>query len=443
MNDDHITRLTTLRDELAEIKTPNYPNTFWSLINSWIAKATPIIRRDWKEFLDDFQKIAVEPNNPRIVYHNSDFSMSKQERCRQWEIGNSETEEVKQNILGFLNGLLILPENSKNKKTPPKNKKIKSPVEVLVAKYGLFGTLVVAIFGLLSAGITAYFGYMGIRAQIEAPILATQTAVARLTEVTYFSDMTQLANIPTPTNTYTPTFTPTSTLTTTPSPTLLASNTSTRAPTATPTIAPRVFRGLDKNCIDDAYWKPTPIFPSDNLTLDKNGCWNLTPWGIITENQSIKFVITDDIFNERVTRSIYTTLGNNVIIEFKIKVTLLTSSSDMDGIVFVGVGSKTSYSEPGYFLKYVVPARETKSYFVFAPDYFSYWEPRIEYAIGDVQAIKIVINDSDVSIQINGKEVKRPSLLPSKREVLWIGYSTPASSNYINATISEFRIYDE
>lgn len=245
-------------------------------------------------------------------------------------------------------------------------------------------------------------------------------------------------DFPTATFTLEPTFTPQPTITAT----LVPSKTPTKIPTSTPTIPPAVFRGFDKNCISKTYWYPTPQFPSDNLTLDKNNCWNLTSWGIVSENQALKFIVSDDIFNDRVTRSIYTTIGSNIVIEFKIKVTSLTSASDMDGAVFIGLGNKTSYSEPGYFLKWVVPARETKPYFEYAPDYFQYYEPRIEYSFGDVQTIKIVINGSDVSIQINGVE-KRLSLHPSKREVLWIGYSTPASNNYVNAVISDFRIYDK
>jgi len=300
------------------------------------------------------------------------------------------------------------------------------------------------ILAFLGVLLAAYIGYLSVISQIKIPIQATQTAEARLTEVSGIFNMTQYAIAPSvtlsssPTNTETPT--PTFTPTITSSPTLQPSKTPTKAPTSTPTTAPIVFRGLDKNCISKTYWNPIPVFPSDNLTLDKNNCWNLTSWGIIAENQMLKFVVTNDVINERVTRSIYTTLGNNVVVEFNINVKSLVSASDMDGIVFIGLGNKTSYAEPGYFLKYIVLAKETKPYFVFAPDYFNYYTPKIEYSFGDIQAIKIVINGSDVSVQI-GNEVKRLTLLPSKREVLWIGYSTPASN--VNAVISEFRIYDK
>ena len=302
------------------------------------------------------------------------------------------------------------------------------------------------VFPFLGALIAAYIGYLGIRSQIEIPIQATQTAEARLTEVSGIFSMTQFAIAPSetllPSPTYTETSTPTFTPTITSSPTLPPSQTPTKAPTATPTIAPVVFRGLDRNCISKTYWNPTPVFPTDNLTLDKNGCWNLTSWGILAENQSLKFVVTDDIFNDRVTRSIYTTLGNNAVVEFKVNVKSLTSSSDMDGVVFIGLGNKTSYAEPGYFLKYIVLARETTPYFVFAPDYFNYYTPKTDYSFGDVQSVKITINGSDVSVQV-GNQTKSLTLLPSKREVLWIGYSTPASNYYVNAVISDFKIYDK
>lgn len=49
---------------------------------------------------------------------------------------------------------------------------------------------------LLGVLITAYFGYLGIRSQIEIPIHATQTAEARLTEFANFSNMTQSAILP-------------------------------------------------------------------------------------------------------------------------------------------------------------------------------------------------------------------------------------------------------
>jgi hypothetical protein len=59
------------------------------------------------------------------------------------------------------------------------NEASKSPIELLVARYGLMGTIVTALIGLLGIAITAYFTYLATRTQIIGPIEATQTAEAR------------------------------------------------------------------------------------------------------------------------------------------------------------------------------------------------------------------------------------------------------------------------
>jgi hypothetical protein len=332
--------------------------------------------------------------------------------------------------------------SKRNRNNSPSSNGSKSGFEILIAKYGLAGVVISAIFGSISLIIVAIIGYLGTQTQVFVPINATQTAEAKLSSVPTLT--------PIPSSTITPilpTFTPAFTSTLEPSSTDFPSDTPspvpTIAPTFTPTIEPKVLRGFDKNCISKSYWNPTPVFTGEKLTLDKNNCWNLSSWGIVAENQTLKFVITDDIFNQRVTRSIFTTIGNNTIIQFKVRVDTLTSASDMDGVLFIGLGNRTSYSEPGYYLQYIVPAGKTKSYFEFGPTYFSYWEPRIEYSLGDTQSVKIIINGSDVSIQIDDVELAHTTLLTSKREVLWIGYSTPAINNYVTATISEFKIYDK
>ncbi len=62
------------------------------------------------------------------------------------------------------------------KKSQPSTKNTKSPIEILIAKYGLWGTIITAIVGLVGVGISGYLTYAGIRLQVEAPIIATQTA---------------------------------------------------------------------------------------------------------------------------------------------------------------------------------------------------------------------------------------------------------------------------
>jgi len=58
-----------------------------------------------------------------------------------------------------------------------------SSIDILIAKYGLIGTISGSIIGVIGVLLTAYFGYLGIQTQIEAPIKVTQTAEAKLTLV--------------------------------------------------------------------------------------------------------------------------------------------------------------------------------------------------------------------------------------------------------------------
>jgi hypothetical protein len=55
-------------------------------------------------------------------------------------------------------------------------KKAKEPQQISIAKIGLIGVVVAAVIGLGGTIIAAYIGYLSIKAQIEKPIHATQTA---------------------------------------------------------------------------------------------------------------------------------------------------------------------------------------------------------------------------------------------------------------------------
>src|SRR3990172_4255193 len=106
MNNNRIARLSKLREELAQVTAPTYPEDTWPLIKAWVAKATPIIRSEWSEFFDDFQKVTAEPKGPGMMFMNPDFTISENESRRLWRIHNEKAKEVHQNILYFLDGLL-------------------------------------------------------------------------------------------------------------------------------------------------------------------------------------------------------------------------------------------------------------------------------------------------------------------------------------------------
>lgn len=85
------------------------------------------------------------------------------------------------------------------------DKKGKSSTELIVAKYGLIGTIVTAVIGLLAA----YLGYLGNKAQTERPFSATETAAARL--LLTQTDLSETNLVNTPSSSQSPSLTPGST----------------------------------------------------------------------------------------------------------------------------------------------------------------------------------------------------------------------------------------
>jgi len=91
-------------------------------------------------------------------------------------------------------------------------------------KKGFPTEIVVALFGLLGAAITAYFGYLQSRAPYEISVHATQTAEVRATNFAASLTFAPHATIPSATKTLSPTAPPTQTITprptSTPTPTI-------------------------------------------------------------------------------------------------------------------------------------------------------------------------------------------------------------------------------
>lgn len=65
------------------------------------------------------------------------------------------------------------------KNVAPQENDASSPVQIMVAKYGLAAAVITGIFGLIGAGLVAYFGYVGDQMQVRIPIDATTTAESR------------------------------------------------------------------------------------------------------------------------------------------------------------------------------------------------------------------------------------------------------------------------
>ena len=182
----------------------------------------------------------------------------------------------------------------------------------------------------------------------------------------------------------------------------------------------------------------------DVSTNREGKCLDLEPWGVLAEDQSLKFRVTDE--KNVATRALGTEIGSNTTIEFKIQVENIKSSSEADALLFISLGSESSFQSEGYFLKYIVPAKAHSPYYEFGESYSDIIGPRRALAFKDTQTVKIVIHGSDVYFRVvnaRGEVVGMgSSLLSPKREFLWIGYSTPGGNREINVTITNFKIYD-
>lgn len=70
--------------------------------------------------------------------------------------------------------------SKQNRNSPAKSSDTKSGVEVIVARYGLVSSIMVAILSMLGVIIAAYVSYIGTQTQVFVPLNATQTAEAKI-----------------------------------------------------------------------------------------------------------------------------------------------------------------------------------------------------------------------------------------------------------------------
>ena len=114
MSSNKISRLLGLQEDLIQLPDAMQPENPWARVEAWIAKATTIIRNDWPDSLEDFEKVSKKPIPPSTQVSYRDSRRNEVERQRQWGILNSATDRKKQNILKFLDGLLAIAPQSKD-----------------------------------------------------------------------------------------------------------------------------------------------------------------------------------------------------------------------------------------------------------------------------------------------------------------------------------------
>ena len=101
MNDSHIERLFSLKGELEQMSVEP-----WANIESWIAKATPVIRTDWSDFIGDFQEVVAEPRWTALPRISGNEAFNRRARADEQMCNRAIAENAKRRMLNFLDGLL-------------------------------------------------------------------------------------------------------------------------------------------------------------------------------------------------------------------------------------------------------------------------------------------------------------------------------------------------
>lgn len=102
MTADARQRLCSLKDELVSLEP--WP---WNNIAAWSAKATPTIRSDWSDHLDDFRKAIVKPRFTKPI----NVLLGDQQEGTDDSENKLKAKQAKERILSFLEGLLTATEH--------------------------------------------------------------------------------------------------------------------------------------------------------------------------------------------------------------------------------------------------------------------------------------------------------------------------------------------
>lgn len=214
------------------------------------------------------------------------------------------------------------------------SKDSKTPVEVIVAKLGLAGTIIAALIGLIGVAIAAYFGYLSALAPTKFAQSEKQTftAIALSATPTTKPTQTPMPTSPSPTMAFTPAATQVEvafpTLTFTPPP-----------PTATPLplpIAQSSWDTFDGNCLRSNLWKTE--------SANSGSCLRIR--GIEQENGRLKITFqNDNQFPQSQTISEAYDYTNNRISAFEavVAITDIQAGSVRD---FVDLGIGIALADP-------------------------------------------------------------------------------------------------
>jgi hypothetical protein len=283
------------------------------------------------------------------------------------------------------------------------------------------------ILGTLATIAVGYFGYLGVRSQIDIPIHATETAEAKVTPPTATLPIAASSTPVSPTST--------AFVTTTPVPTV--------SPTPLPTVSPTPSNiGLSDNCIDAKYWSPLKS-AGTSYTKDSNGCWQLLRIGFNANNDVLELSVENSRTLQL--RGIYRPIPENVDIEFKVTIRNFSSGENNPNILgLLGIGiSGINVNSPEKSIIYyrALNANQPLSVLLGSWSVGNWTSLGIDFVSGITQRVKFSVRGPALQIFLDDGSIAGPfdisAMGPDKG--LYIIYSLP-STNKLTASLSEFKI---
>jgi len=244
--------------------------------------------------------------------------------------------------------------------------------------------------------------------------------------------------------------------TSTPTPTITATASQTPSPTASitpipvPTTDPEIYRGFDKNCIDQKYWTVVSNQPPPTYKQNAKICLDLSANGVASQDEGLRFNASPldypllGLFTEIPARS-------DVEIHFKLRIDeFKTWTTSVDSILIFGISdAEDTNFKHGEFLFHGLRGayktddiiREVGSNKTSA---VLQWTPNV--AIGETYDIIFSIHGIDLTIYVNNKTLKYyPRSLSQfgNSKVFWIGYHLPVGNSSLKASITDFTIIEK
>ncbi len=189
-------------------------------------------------------------------------------------------------------------------------------------------------------------------------------------------------------------------------------------------------------CFDGHVWAP---YEPDNAITMENDCWNLLPWGLSEEANTI-FIQPGFILNVGQSHGIYTPIPTNCRISFEITVNKFTGMQSLSGNIGAGIISMDPIG-PGMsrllYYHYIYPSNNISIKTGIDGQYANILPKTLDFS--KPQTVEMVLDGRNLTISIDNQPITTMDV-PLAKRAFWISYTIPESSQ-LNATISNIEIH--